>query len=114
MVLSEHYKALDVKTYLVSHLDPLTLSNHFWSRIDEDSLMGHSLELLHKSIEREIEHFETGDPDIDDVFFNMLTIDGMYEIVVLKILDISILVHCHDGVYREMPSIIMTVRNKSC
>lgn len=114
MEFKEHCRKLNVKTCLVSHLDPLRLSEYFSSKVDPDSPCGHSLSLLHNCIQTEVEHFESGDPAIDDDFFSMLTIDGIYELVALKVLDVPIFVNCYDGIYREMPSIIMTIRERIC
>lgn len=108
------YYLLDAKTYLVSHLDPLKLCEYFWHKTDSDSDVGYSLELLHTCIRNEIEHFNSGSPDIDDVFFDMVTFNGDVEIISIDMLEITIFVHCYDGEYREMPAIIMTVRKKLC
>ncbi|UYE93431.1 hypothetical protein [Shewanella phage FishSpeaker] len=104
------HQLLDAKTLLVGHLDPLALFTHFWNKVDCDSDNEYSVEQLYKAIAQEITYFENADSEIDETFFNLLTIDGMYEVVQIKLLDVCIMAYCHDGEYREMPAIILTVR----
>lgn len=108
----ETVKQLSVSALLVTHIDPLDLYDHFWGKGERDELGEYSVEYLHKCISLEIEHWETADPETDEDFFSLVTLDGKLELVSLVLLELPVMLYCRDGEYRHFPSLIMTVRNK--